>query len=368
MLALWLYESFWPDAYHFLSIFEGEAWLSAMLLANLCMMGNRMLQRVIFVSGYYGITQGLLSVPRLFWGNFINFMANWRAIRQIVRQGDPRRVAWDKTTHDFPIVDQENRARRLLGRLLVERGSVSNDQLESVLRASNPGLRLGGRLVHQGLLGTDVLAEAIAEQGGVKAESVNPWTIPEAIVAIVSSDVALHYAILPLRLEDQTLVVASESVIDPVALAALARKVRRPVRFVIASKGQVTVGLRHWYARLRKPDPREPLAKAIVEGRIRPESGAELLGYFVSRQVQLAEVLVGLGHISQSTLKAVLLRFERASKPLGEFLVDENVISHEALQRGLLLQSLLQPTMSALLANGDTEPPADRQANAKAST
>ena len=67
---------------------------------QLLLMANRMAQRVFFVSSYYGLAQGLLSIPRLFWGNFINFMANWRAIRQIVRHGDPRRVAWDKTTHD----------------------------------------------------------------------------------------------------------------------------------------------------------------------------------------------------------------------------------------------------------------------------
>ncbi|EEI17511.1 hypothetical protein HMPREF0298_0689, partial [Corynebacterium lipophiloflavum DSM 44291] len=43
---------------------------------------------------YYGLTQGLLSVLRLFWGNLINFMANWRALKQVLQHGDPRRVAW----------------------------------------------------------------------------------------------------------------------------------------------------------------------------------------------------------------------------------------------------------------------------------
>lgn len=52
-----------------------------LLWLNFGLMVNRIVQRVIFVTGYYGLTQGLLSVLRLFWGNLINFMANWRALK-----------------------------------------------------------------------------------------------------------------------------------------------------------------------------------------------------------------------------------------------------------------------------------------------
>lgn len=104
LLLLLAYESLWPDAWHFLSIFSGSAWLMTLLWLNFGLMVNRIVQRVIFVTGYYGLTQGLLSVLRLFWGNLINFMANWRALKQVLQHGDPRRVAWDKTTHDFPSV------------------------------------------------------------------------------------------------------------------------------------------------------------------------------------------------------------------------------------------------------------------------
>ena len=76
LLLLLAYESLWPDAWHFLSIFSGSAWLMTLLWLNFGLMVNRIVQRVIFVTGYYGLTQGLLSVLRLFWGNLINFMAN----------------------------------------------------------------------------------------------------------------------------------------------------------------------------------------------------------------------------------------------------------------------------------------------------
>ncbi|MGL5185879.1 MAG: glycosyl transferase family protein, partial [Plesiomonas shigelloides] len=125
LIVLYLYQHFWPDAWQFLSIFSGGPWLKTLLWLNFALMLNRIAQRIIFVTAYYGIKQGLLSVLRLFWGNLINFMANWRAITQVIQHGDPRRVAWDKTTHDFPSVTGTNRALRPLGQILVSQGALT---------------------------------------------------------------------------------------------------------------------------------------------------------------------------------------------------------------------------------------------------
>jgi adsorption protein B len=110
-----------PGSYHFLSIFEGR-FVATLLAVNFLLMANRMVQRVIFVSGYYGWREGLAAIPRLFWGNLINFLANWRAIRQVVLYGNPRRVAWDKTMHEFPAIGEPSRARQPIGQILVAQG------------------------------------------------------------------------------------------------------------------------------------------------------------------------------------------------------------------------------------------------------
>lgn len=152
LLLLLAYESLWPDAWHFLSIFSGSAWLMTLLWLNFGLMINRIVQRVIFVTGYYGLTQGLLSVLRLFWGNLINFMANWRALKQVLQHGDPRRVAWDKTTHDFPSVTGDTRSLRPLGQILLENQVITEEQLDTALRNRVEGLRLGGSMLMQGLI------------------------------------------------------------------------------------------------------------------------------------------------------------------------------------------------------------------------
>ena len=47
LLLLLAYESLWPNAWHFLSIFSGSAWLMTLLWLNFGLMVNRIVQRVI---------------------------------------------------------------------------------------------------------------------------------------------------------------------------------------------------------------------------------------------------------------------------------------------------------------------------------
>ncbi|MGL4270186.1 MAG: cyclic di-3',5'-guanylate-activated glycosyltransferase NrfB [Plesiomonas sp.] len=349
LIVLYLYQHFWPDAWQFLSIFSGGMWLKTLLWLNFALMLNRIAQRIIFVTAYYGIKQGLLSVLRLFWGNLINFMANLRAITQVIQHGDPRRVAWDKTTHDFPSVTGTNRALRPLGQILISQGVLSEAQLEQALTNRIEGLRLGGMLVYQNIITCQQLAAALAEQSDVETESIDAWTLDPALIALMPAPVALHYAVLPLRLEQNTLVVASEYSIDPVSLAALGRKMQRPIRYVIVPRGQVVVGLRHWYARRQGSDERALLTQAEQQGWLSPEQGRALWQHFVSHQILFAEILTSLGHINAAAMKALLLRHERCEQPLGAFLVHEGVISAETLARALQLQDQLQVSMTQLL-------------------
>jgi len=338
-----------PGTPRFLSIFEGQHWLDIVLYTNAGLMANRILQRVVFVSSYYGVKQGLLAIPRLLWSNLVNFMANWRAIKQILQTGDPRRVAWDKTTHDFPSIGGENRAKRSLDELLVTQGALTEARLREARAHPIEGLHAGSTLVHQGVITAEQLAQPIAEQAGVACEPVDANTLNGELVNALPMAVALQYAVLPLRVDGGTLVLASESYIDPVSLAAIARKLDRPVRYVVAHKGQVTVGLRRWYVKSDEHDPRGLLDAATRSGRIGAERGRMLWDSYVSRQVMLGEILVAQGHLDEVAFKALLLSHARSGQPLGEFLVAQGVIAQDTLDRLLALQSALQPSIASLL-------------------
>ena len=350
LTILWLYQNLWPDAYHFLDIFEDDEWLVTILWINLILMINRAFQRVFFVTGYYGIFEGLMSLPRLFWGNYINFLANWRAIKAIIKQGDPHRVAWDKTTHDFPSIGAENQERHMLGQILVKQGAITELELEEALVHKAKGLMIGSWLIHTGQITSLQLAKALATQGNVPSESIDAYSVPKSLIDEFPAALALHYAAIPVRTEGGHFIIATESALDPVSLAAIARKLKTPVRNVLAHHGQVTVGLRHWYSRIQGEDPRKLLDEAISNQRVTTTQAEKIWEYFVSRQFMFAEILRSLGRIDAASLNALLLQQESTKENLGQFLVRNNIISDTALEEALELQKQIQPSMTELIA------------------
>ena len=349
LLALSIYQLVWPDAYQFSGIFEQSEILINLLLLNLVFMINRIVQRCYFVTRYYGLFEGFMSIPRRLWCNLINFLANWRALSQILRHGNPHRVAWDKTTHDFPQLGEARRARRMLGQILIESGAIKQEQLDHALTHKARGMKLGAWLVHENVVTPVVLAQALGHQGGVPAESVDPYALDDALIKMVPTELALHYAVLPIRLRGETLILASESVIDPISLAALSRKLKRPVEYVIAHLGQVTVGVRRLYARNQGIDPKDILTDAVRGGRVTESQAKEIWSHYVSRQTLFAQVLLLLGGIDAAALSAVLLQHEKTTDRLGDYLVSKNIVSQQTLDEALEIQRNIQPYMSELI-------------------
>jgi bacteriophage N4 adsorption protein B len=349
LCVIWLYQQAVPDAYQFLSIFENDGWLGILLTVNLWLMMNRVVQRMIFVTRYYGIAQGLLSFPRLLWGNLINFLANWRALKQAALAGDIRRIAWDKTSHDFPVLGEQNKVRRPLGKILVEQGAVTEAQLKAALQQPMRGFRIGSLLVHEGEITTRQLAQAVAEQSHAIWEDIDAVSLDTTLINKLPTEIALHYAVLPIREESDALILASESYLDPVSLVAISRKLGRPIRYVITTKGQVSVGLRHWYAGQDIATERALLMTSFQQGDLTGAEASSIWEEFVTKQIFLGDILQSLGRIDTSALSALLLRRERSNMPLGEYLLDQKVITKLVLDESLQLQQQLQVSISTLL-------------------
>jgi adsorption protein B len=70
--------------------------LTTIIRLNLIVLGWRLAMRFIVVARFYGMAQGLLSVPRLFVGNFIGIVAALRALCIYRLHVVP---SWDKTAH-----------------------------------------------------------------------------------------------------------------------------------------------------------------------------------------------------------------------------------------------------------------------------
>jgi adsorption protein B len=146
--------------------FDSNGLISYLLLANGIALLWRIAHRYYFTTVLYGWQHGLLSIPRMVVGNFVNFMAAARAWRMfLVGKLLNRKLVWDKTMHDFPSTDLVAQAPRKLGGVLLSWQAINDENLQSALvEQQTRQMPLGQILLSHGWLDDETLAEAIAFQ------------------------------------------------------------------------------------------------------------------------------------------------------------------------------------------------------------
>jgi adsorption protein B len=138
----------------------------ALVWSNAGFFAWRALSRMYFTTRLYGWRHGLVSLPRMVIGNFVNCMAVGRAWRMYLASVFfGRKLVWDKTAHEFPTGEQLVRSHRKLGELLQTWQALDAERLEQALQqqAQQPA-PLGQVLIANGWLDEETLAEAIAYQ------------------------------------------------------------------------------------------------------------------------------------------------------------------------------------------------------------
>ncbi|GGU50975.1 bacteriophage N4 adsorption protein B [Pseudomonas laurentiana] len=335
LLAMWLVTVIAPHAWRFPSILSDSPVLVTLLWLNGLLLINRLFQRGYFVTRYYGIIEGLLSAPRMMWSNFVNFFANLRALRQVLEMGDSRRVAWDKTTHEFPALTTPMRVP--LGHRLVAKGLISEAQLEAAL-TSPVRRRLGRELLLRGLIDSEQLVQALAEQLELEWAPLNPFKIAPELIAQLPRRLAIHYAVLPVAEEGATLVLASEGPVSQVALGVISRQLKRPVRCQLAPQGRVALGLSYHYpSPWQQEDTRQMLAVLA-----RHQNDERLLERVSHHQVMLGALLQVRGILPSSLFNQALIDFNAEQMSIGEHLVARGMITAEVLYETLAEQATEQ--------------------------
>lgn len=166
------------------SLFSPSGWFMTIMGLNAMALLLRVVQRAYFVGSMYGWEHGLLSIPRMVVGNFINATAAARAWRLFVSSKlFGTKLVWDKTMHDFPSADQLERTRQRLGEVLLSWRAIDAAHLEQALVMQRDSRRpLGTILLEQGWLDEGTLQEAISFQD---AESI-PTAPPPAMQDLVT--------------------------------------------------------------------------------------------------------------------------------------------------------------------------------------
>ncbi|MDR3090548.1 MAG: glycosyl transferase family protein [Desulfobulbaceae bacterium] len=290
--------------------------LDFMLWANGIALTTRVLQRMYFVTILYGWEHGLLSVPRMIVGNFINFMAVARAWNMFIKHLiTGKKLAWDKTMHDFPTADGLTDRRQRLGELLVSWRAIDQTRLDEALRDDEAArLPLGRVLVSHGWLDEETLAEAIAFQADLPRGQFDQEKLRLNKDALPLEFLVRNRA-LPQGLdEDDRMIVLSAGPLAKESLDEMATACGHDVAQRIVRESEITLGLR-----LLRHSDAAPDAGA----------GAPLLG----------DLLIESGAISRNAFDKAMTRYRPADHGrIGDYMVSQGVLTQAALTQALAKQ------------------------------
>ncbi|MCS6829179.1 MAG: ATPase, T2SS/T4P/T4SS family [Armatimonadota bacterium] len=123
--------------------------------------------------------------------------------------------------------------RRKLGQILIDLGYLDDAQLDAALQEQQrSGGLLGEVLLRLGYITPDQLAQARAEQYDVDYEKVTPDTVQDEAINKVPCAIARSLQVLPLRIEDNRLVVAMANPLDVDAIDVLQRQTGMYIKVV----------------------------------------------------------------------------------------------------------------------------------------
>ncbi|WP_240158876.1 MULTISPECIES: glycosyl transferase family protein [unclassified Burkholderia] len=239
-----------------------NSWVTPLLWVNTAMLFARAGQRYHFVSKLNGPLQGLLSIPRMFVNNLINFYAvcrAWRIYLDHLVSGKP--IAWDKTSHTYLSYKELGKARLKIGEILVGWGVVTLEQLQASLEKQlTCGKRLGELLIEGSEISTESLADAIAEQSELPRVSLGNVAVGHFADSL-AFELQYAYRAVPFSTaDDGTLNIAVGRPLTPDEQDVVRRGARAKVAYFIASDLEITAELaRHSrfveLTRMRDGDP-----------------------------------------------------------------------------------------------------------------
>lgn len=292
-------------------------WLWYVLVIDSLLMLHRWVQRIIFVAAVSNWKQAVLSVPRVVWGNLINFWSVAKATQQFaqsVRTGE--RVAWTKTRHAYPDQEQLLTFKRKLGDLLLENRMLSLAQLSDAVEVQKQtGERLGDLLVRLGYVREEELMPVLAGQLGIQTRSVDAKLARQPLVKLIPEREARKYVMMVVGSEEGVMIIGAADPGNPDMKKWLEENFKYPHRVTLVGRANLTAAFERAYPPLER---KRPLLGGMLlqTGVITSDQLSRALEEQKRTGKRLGEVLEELGMISPDVL-AAKLHEQQASASTG---------------------------------------------------
>ena len=191
------------------------------------------------VARVYGLVFALGVPLRLPYANLLNAAATLQAV---VRYGSAKirglPLRWIKTEHSYPSRSALLVHKRPLGEILTASGYLNTSTLHSALAACPSGMRLGDFLVASGELTETELYKALSLQQGLPFTHVEALEIPVRVARALPERVAREWRVLPFKIEDGTLLLASPDLPTPAMTAAVRPFTSLEIRFHLVTPSE----------------------------------------------------------------------------------------------------------------------------------
>lgn len=135
-----------------------------------------------------------------------------------------------------------------LGQKLVDKGIITSTQLRTALEQKEAKIPLSEVLVRLGFVeDAFVVLESASQQCGIPVVRLKDIDIPMDVIALIPSQMASHYKIVPIGLKDKTLSVAAVNPMDADLLDALGMFFNGCIEVVFSSEKEILEAIRRYY-------------------------------------------------------------------------------------------------------------------------
>ncbi len=160
--------------------------------------------------------------------------------------------------------------RKMLGERLLERGVLTERQLELAVREQKrTGAMLGEILTQLGLVTPQVLSAVLAEQGGVSYVDLAEVEITPEVIALVPESMARRLNVLPVSRDGDGLLLAMGNIYDIQAISEVESTAHLRVRVVGAAEDDIHAKINEAYGERKTIEEiiEEVIQAAVVDAR-----------------------------------------------------------------------------------------------------
>lgn len=139
--------------------------------------------------------------------------------------------------------------RKRLGEILLEMKLLTGEQLKQALEKSAKNkVLLGALLLREGLVSEENMAQALANQFGLRYVDLSSWDEPDALaIKMIPESVVRKYNVLPLQIQDNSLVVAVHDPQTLVNISSIPELAGEKLAPVVASESKLKAAIDRFY-------------------------------------------------------------------------------------------------------------------------